>query len=78
MLLPMLRHMVPLGNGNCYLIIPVVKRCCSYDALPQIFHTDIFKCGKNSSITKNIYNEIVSLIDSCDVAFDNNDWWNVP
>ena len=79
MVLPMLHHIVTLGNGNCYLIMPVVKGRCSYDALPHIFDIDTFKCGKNNSITKkHVYNESMSLIDTCDVAFDNNDWWNIP
>ena len=37
-----------------------------------------FKRTENNSTTiQPIYNESENLIDSCDVAFDTSDWWNV-
>ena len=33
-LLQLLRHVVPLNDGNCRLTIPVVKRRCAREALP--------------------------------------------
>ena len=55
-LLPLLRHVVPLNDGNCHLTIPVVKGRCAREALPH--HTTI----------KHIYNESENLNGSCDVV----------
>ena len=58
--------------------MPVVKGRCAHDALPHTLNIGMFKWGKNNSATKkNIYNESDNLIDSCEVAFDCNDWWNL-
>ena len=37
-LLPLLRHVVPLNDWNCRLIIPVVKGRCAREALPHAFN----------------------------------------
>ena len=78
-LLPLLRHVVPLNDGNCRLTIPVVKGRSAREALPQAFNIDVFKYGKSNPTTKkHIYNESEKLNESCDVAFDSNNWWNLP
>ena len=45
-LLPLLRHVVPLNDGNCRLTIPVVKGCCTHDTLPHAFHISVFEFVK--------------------------------
>ena len=78
-LLPLLRHVVPLNDGNCRLTIPVVKGCCAREALSHAFDIGVFKYGKSNPTTiKHIYNESHNLNESCDVALDSNDWWNLP
>ena len=42
-LLPLLRHVVPLNDGNCRLTMPVGKGRCARDALPHAFHISVFK-----------------------------------
>ena len=70
-LLPLLRHVVPLNDGN--------KGRCAREALPHAFDIGVFKCGKSNPTTiKHIYNEAEILNESCDVAFDSNNWWNPP
>ena len=76
---PIVRHVVPLNDGNCHLTIPVAKGRCAREALPHIFDIGVFKYGKSNHTTiKNIYNESENLNGSCDVAFDSNNWWNLP
>ena len=78
-LLPLLRHVVPLDDGNCRLTIPVVKGLCAREALPHAFNIGVFRYGKSNPTTiKHIYNESENLNESCDVAFDNNNRWNRP
>ena len=75
-LLPLLRHMVPLNNGNCHLTIPVKGRCAR-EALPHAFNIGIFKYGKsNFAAIKHICNESEKFDESCDVAYNKNNWWH--
>ena len=61
-LLPLLRHVVPLNDGNCRLTIPVVKGRCAREALPHAFNIGVFKYGKSNPTTiKHIYNESTNL-----------------
>ena len=77
-LLPLLRHLVPLNDGNCCLTIPVVKGRCAGEALLHAFDIDVSKYGKSNPTTiKHIYNESENWNESCDVAFDSNNWWNL-
>ena len=48
---PLLRHVVPLNDGNCRHTIPVAKGRCARDALRRIFHICVFKWGKHNSTT---------------------------
>ena len=50
-LFPLLRHVVPLNDGNCRLTIPVVKGRCAHEALPRAFNISVFKY----STTVNIF-----------------------
>ena len=76
-LLPLLRHVVPLNDGNCRLTMPVGKGRCARDALPQAFHIGVFKFVLTiSTAIKHIYNESAHIIEGCDVACDTNDYWN--
>ena len=78
-LLPLLRHVVPLDDGNCRLTIPVVKGRCAREALPHAYNIGIFKYGKSYSTTiKYIYIESENLNESCDIAFDSNYWRYSP
>ena len=78
-LLPLLRDVVPLNDGNCHLTIPVVKGGCACEALHHAFNIGVFEYGKSNSTTiKHIYNKSENLNESCDVAFDRNNWWNLP
>ena len=78
-LLPLLRHVVPLNDGNCLLTIPVVKGRCAREAPPHVFDIDVFKyIISNPTTIKHIYNEAENLNESCDVAFDSNNRWNLP
>ena len=65
---PLLRHVVPLNDGNCRLTIPVGKGRCARDALPHAFHIGVFKFVFTISTTiKHIdngsesvyYNEVI-------------------
>ena len=79
-LLPLLRHVVPLNknDGNCRLTIPVVKGRCTHDTLPHAFHIGVFEFVKTiSTAIKYIYKESANIIQDCNVAFDNNDCWNL-
>ena len=72
---PLLRHMVPLNDGNCHLTLPVVKGRYAREALPHAFNIGVFKYGKSNSTTiKHIYNESENFNESCDVAFNSNNW----
>ena len=51
-LLPLLRHVVLLNDGNCRLTIPVVKGRCARDALPHAFHIGVFELVKTISTAK--------------------------
>ena len=74
-LLPLLRHVVPLNDGNCRLTIPVVKGRCAREALPHAFSIGVFKYGKSNPTTiKHIYNESENLNGSYDDVFDSNNW----
>ena len=76
-LLSLLRHVVPLNDGNCHLTIPVVKGRCACDALPHVFHIGVLKFVKTiSTAIKHIYKEYANIIEDCNVAFDTNDCWN--
>ena len=76
-LLPLLRHVVPLNDGNCRLIIPVVKGRCARDALPHVFHIGVLIFVKTIyTTTKHIYKEYTNIVEDCNVAFDTNDCWN--
>ena len=76
-LLPLLRHVVPLNDGNCRLIILVVKGRRARDALPHAFHIGVFKVLKTISTTvKYIYKESANIIEGCNVAFDTIYCWN--
>ena len=78
-LLPLLRHMVPLNDENCRLTIPVGKGRCAREALPHAFNIGVFEYGKSNPTTiKHIYNESDNFNESCHVAFDNNSCWNLP
>ena len=78
-LLPLLRHVVPLSDGNCRLTIPVVKGRWYRDALPHAFNIGVFKYGKNNRTTiQHIYNKFEILNESCDVGLDSNNWWKLP
>ena len=78
-LLPLLRHVVRLNDGNCHLTIPVVKGRCAREVLPHAFDIGVFKYGRSNHTTiKHIYNGSENLHGSCDVAFDSNNWWNLP
>ena len=78
-LLPLLRHVVPLNDGNCRLKIPVVKGRCAREALHHACNIGVFKYGKSNPTTiKHIDNESKTLNESRDVAFDSNNWWNLP
>ena len=68
----LLRHVVPLNDGNCLLTIPVVKGRFARGALPHAFHIvkTIF------TKIKHIYKESANIIEGCNVAFDTNDCWN--
>ena len=46
-LLPLLRHVSPLHDGNCRLTIPVIKGRCAREALPHVFNIGVFKYGKS-------------------------------
>ena len=76
-LLPLLRHVVSLNDGNCRLTIPFIKGRCAHGALPHVFHNGMFKFVKTISTTiKHIYKEYANIIEDCNVAFDTNDCWN--
>ena len=56
-LLPLLRHVVPLNDGNCRLTMPVGKGRCAHDALAQTFDIGMFKTvKKNYPTIQLIYN----------------------
>ena len=78
-LFTLLHHVVPLNDGNCRLIMPVVKGRCARDALPYTFDIDEFKSVyKHSTTIKHIYNKFANIPEDCNVAFDINDCWNFP
>ena len=69
------RPLTPLGrSGGPY---PVTTQF--YYHLTALLDIDVFKSGKKTSTTrKHIHNESANLIDSWNVAFNTNDWWNFP
>ena len=76
-LLPLLRHAVPLNDGNCRLTMPVGKGRYARDALPRAFHIGVFKFVFTiSTAIKHIYKESANIIEDCNVACDTNDCWN--
>ena len=76
-LLPLLRHVAPLNDGNCRLTMPVGKGRCARDALPHAFHIGVFKFVFTiSTAIKHIYKESAHIIEGCNVACDTNDCWN--
>ena len=76
-LLPLLRHVAPLNDGNCRLTMPVGKGRCARDALPHAFHIGVFKFVFTiSTAIKHIYKESAHMIEGCNVAYDTNDCWN--
>ena len=76
-LLPLLRHAVPINNGNCHLTIPIVMGRCDGGALPHAFHIGVFKFVKTIfTKIKHIYKESANIIEGCNVTFDTNDCWN--
>ena len=78
-LLPLLPHVVPLNDGNYRLTIPVVKGRCAREALPHAFNIGVVKYGESKpTIIKYIDNESENFNESCDVAFDSNNWWYLP
>ena len=63
MLLPLLRHVMPLNDGNFRLTIPVVKGRCARDALPHAVHIGMFEFVKTICTTiKHIYKESANII----------------
>ena len=77
-LLPLLRHMVPPNDGNCRLTIPVAKGRYAREAQPHAFDICVFKYDKSNPTTIKHINESENLNESCDVAFDSNNWWKLP
>ena len=76
-LLPLLRHVVPLDDGNCRLTMPVGKGRCARDTLPPAFHIGVFKFVFTiSTAIKHIYKESAHIIEGCDVGCDTNDCWD--
>ena len=76
-LLPLLRQVVLLNDGNCRLTMPVGKGRCARDALPRAFHIGVFKFVFTiSTAIKHIYKESAHIIEGCGVACDTNDCWN--
>ena len=76
-LLPLLRHVVPLNDGNCRLTMPVGKGRCARDALPHAFHIGVLKFVFTISTTiKHIYKGSANIIEGCYVDCDTNDCWN--
>ena len=64
-LFPLLRHVVPLNDGNCRLTIHVIKGRCIRGALPHAFNIGIFKYGKSNPIfTTNLrtWMKVVTLL----------------
>ena len=53
-LLPLLRHVVPLNDGNCRLTIPVVKGRCAREALSHAFNIGVFKYDKAPLPQQNV------------------------
>ena len=68
MLLPLLRHMVPLTSSSREAV--VATRSSSYTSI-----VGMFESGKNNctNFIKHTQNESASLISSCNAAFVNND-----
>ena len=57
MLLPFLRHVVPLNDGNRRLTMPVGKGRCAQDAPPHTFEIGGFKTIDQKSTTiEHIHN----------------------
>ena len=73
-LLPLLRHVVPLNDGNCRLTMPVGKGRCARDALPHAFHIGVFEfVFTNFYRNKTYLHESAHIIEGCDVVCDTND-----
>ena len=70
-LLPLLRPVVPLNDGNCRITMPVDKGPCARDALPHAYHIDVFKfIFTISTAIKHIYKESANITEGCNVACD--------
>ena len=79
MLLPLLRHIVPLNDGNCCLTLPIIRGPGACDALPHTFNNVVFKSiNKNFAKIEHTYNESANIIKGCNVVFNINDCWNFP
>ena len=69
LLLPLLRHVVPLNDENWRLKMPVGKGRCARDALPHTFDIGVFKTIKNNStMIKHIYNQSENIIEGHKVS----------
>ena len=78
-LLILLRHVVPLNDGNCRLTMPVVKGRCARDAQPHTFNISFFRSNKKDcAAIKHIYNESANITEGCNDAFDNSDCQWLP
>ena len=73
-LLPLLFIWCPLNNGNCRLTMPIAEGRCAREALPISLISACLNPVKR--ILQHILSLYANLIDSCDFAFDANDWWN--
>ena len=74
----LLRHVVPLNDGNCRLTILVVnKGRCARDPPPDAFHIGVFEYVKTIYNTiKHIFKESANINEGCNVVFDSNGCWN--
>ena len=69
----MVRHVVPFMDRNYR------HNACARIELPHAFTIGVIKCSENkSSKIKHNYTESGDLVESCAIAFDSNDWWNLP
>ena len=68
-LLPLLRHVVLLNDGNCRLTMPVGKGRCARDALPHAFHIGVFEfVFYDFDRNKTYLHESAYIIEGCDVV----------
>ena len=65
LLIPLLRHVAPLSDGKLLSDNAVVKGRCARDAIPWIFHIEVFKCSQDNSDTiTRIGDDSVELLDN--------------